>query len=158
MRCGGLFATKEQCAKEDNCCYDPSGSLFEKHCFHSHQGPSPPPTPPSGSGLDMFVFGSEGEKAWSVTNDPVTAQPDGRAEMATYFIAFADMTQSYRGQKEGGPPTKAQLKAITRLGFNDDGKATSTLFWSVSSVFPEPRAAHHTPCAVLHLVTMRVGC
>ena len=48
--------------------------------------------------------------------------------------------------------------AITRLGFNDDGKATSTLFWSVSSVFPEPRAAHHTPCAVLHLVTMRVGC
>ena len=65
----------------------------------------------------------------------LTAQPDGRAEMATYFIAFADMTQSYRGQKEGGPPTKAQLKAITRLGFNEDGTATSTLFWSYFGLF-----------------------
>jgi len=73
-RCGGLFTKKEQCEELD-CCYDPAGSLFETKCFHSHRGPgpspSPSPTPPSGRGLTMFAFGSEGEKAWRVTNDPV---------------------------------------------------------------------------------------
>jgi len=71
-RCGGLFTKKEQCESE-GCCFDPAGSLFEVHCFHSHSGPSPgpSPSPPSRGGLTMFAFGSEGEKAWKVTNDPV---------------------------------------------------------------------------------------
>ena len=74
-RCGGILTGPEQCKKE-RCCYDPKGSLFEVHCFHSGgHGPPAPPTPPTpppaGKGLDMFVFGSAGEKAWRVTNDPV---------------------------------------------------------------------------------------
>merc|ERR1719424_756445 len=79
VRCGGLFARKEQCEKE-GCCYDPAGSLFETHCFHPHHGPSPSPSPPPpGGGLTMFAFGSEGEKAWQVTNDPVMG---GRSKSA----------------------------------------------------------------------------
>lgn len=43
--------------------------------------------------------------------------------MSTHFIPFASMTQSWRGQKEGGAPSKAQLAKITGLGFIEDGTA-----------------------------------
>jgi hypothetical protein len=43
--------------------------------------------------------------------------------MATHFVPFASMTQSWRGQKEGGPPSKAQLAKIVGLGLNEDGVA-----------------------------------
>ena len=45
------------------------------------------------------------------------------ASSTQYFIPFASMTQSYRGQPEGGPPTKKQLAAVTGLGFISDGVA-----------------------------------
>eukprot|EP01052_Picozoa_sp_SAG31_P031871 SAG31_NODE_3428_length_4289_cov_3.615990_3_plen_440_part_00 len=41
----------------------------------------------------------------------------------TYFVPFSAMSQNFRGQPEGGAPTRAQLKAITGLGFNQDGVA-----------------------------------
>ena len=45
------------------------------------------------------------------------------SSMSTHFIPFASMTQSWRGQKEGGPPSKEQLANITGLGFIEDGVA-----------------------------------
>merc|ERR1719453_2421088 len=44
-------------------------------------------------------------------------------EFKTYFVPFSAMSQNWRGEPEGGAPTKAQLKAITGLGFNLDGVA-----------------------------------
>ena len=41
----------------------------------------------------------------------------------THFVPFSSFSSSYRGQPEGGAPTKAQLKAITGLSFNEDGVA-----------------------------------
>ena len=41
----------------------------------------------------------------------------------TNFVPFNAMSQNFRGQPEGGAPTRAQLKAITGLGFNQDGVA-----------------------------------
>ena len=60
-------------------------------------------------------------------------------DMTSHFIPFSSMTQSWRGQKEGGPPTKAQLKAITGLGLNEDG--TAGKFDFVSSLRNPPLLA-----------------
>ena len=43
--------------------------------------------------------------------------------MQEHFVPFASMTQSWRGQQEGGPPTARQLAKITGLGLNEDGVA-----------------------------------
>ena len=45
----------------------------------------------------------------------------GRTGWTTHFLPFSAFTQESRGQPHGGSPTAAQLKAISGLGFNQDG-------------------------------------
>ena len=47
------------------------------------------------------------------------------ADTTTVFVPFSSMAQEWRGQREGGPPSKAQLAAIVGLGLNQDGTAGS---------------------------------
>ena len=47
---------------------------------------------------------------------------------ATHFVPFVSMVQDWRGQKEGGAPTKEQLENIHGLGFLSDGVAGKFLF------------------------------
>ena len=47
----------------------------------------------------------------------------GTTRPGQFYVPFASMTQSWRGQKEGGAPSKQQLASITRIGFNEDGVA-----------------------------------
>lgn len=65
----------------------------------------------------------------SVRDSPRQGEFEGKftatATESTLFIPFASMSQSWRGQREGGPPSKKQLAAIVGLGFNQDGTAGS---------------------------------
>merc|ERR1719223_992586 len=68
--------------------------------------------------------------------------------MATHFIPFASMTQSWRGQKEGGPPSKQQLAKITGLGFIEDGIAGKFDFEILSiAAGPGPSPQKRLPLA-----------
>jgi hypothetical protein len=66
----------------------------------------------------------------SVRSSPRQGEFEGRFKfsgtngaMQTIFVPFSSMSQSWRGQKEGGPPSAKQLAKITGLGFNQDGVA-----------------------------------
>ena len=104
----------------------------------------------------------------SVRSGPRQGEFEGTFEltsqMATHFIPFSSMSQSYRGQKEGGPPTKAQLAKITGLGLNEDGVAgkfdfeiLSIAAGSKSGPDPGPSPPGPNPSNMLYLAGFKNG-
>merc|ERR1711998_559630 len=64
------------------------------------------------------------------------------AAVQTVYVPFSSFKQSWRGQPQGGPPTKFQLVKIDQIGLGADGEAgkffLELISISVSSAAPPP--------------------
>lgn len=81
---------------------------------------------PKSSGLSSLKVGMES----SVRASPRQGEFEGTIKLTaapgqvdTVFVPYSSMTQSWRGQREGGPPSAKQLASIVGLSFIVDGEA-----------------------------------